>query len=213
MGWTGSGGLPLSGGTMSGGITFSGAQPQITATLGLGCRSSLAAGSTGTDFKFDTAGVTRTAGVLFGFYNNATSVLRHATDVARLYVTGSGGLSVESGSITVAGALIVSNSAVTQSASNTSVSVAGNRSAADAGADVILKSTADRSAGKLASFQKQSTEMAYVNWDGKHGVIAANTQTTVGAAGGASALPATPTGYELRVVDGTTRAFPYYAAS
>lgn len=38
-------------------------------------------------------------------------------------------------------------------------------------------------------------------------------QTTVGAAGGASALPATPTGYVLININGTNRAIPYYAAS
>lgn len=40
-----------------------------------------------------------------------------------------------------------------------------------------------------------------------------STQSTVGAAGGASALPATPTGYLLINVNGTNRAVPYYAAS
>lgn len=39
------------------------------------------------------------------------------------------------------------------------------------------------------------------------------TQTTVGSAGGASALPATPTGYILVNVAGTNRAVPFYAAS
>jgi hypothetical protein len=45
-----------------------------------------------------------------------------------------------------------------------------------------------------------------LTWDG-------NTQTTVGAAGGASALPATPTGY-LEITIGTTDyVVPYYAKS
>lgn len=39
------------------------------------------------------------------------------------------------------------------------------------------------------------------------------TQTTVGAAGGASALPATPTGYLKFMVDGVERVIPYYAVS
>lgn len=39
------------------------------------------------------------------------------------------------------------------------------------------------------------------------------TQTTVGAAGGASALPATPLGYLLVVVGTLTVAVPYYNAS
>lgn len=40
-----------------------------------------------------------------------------------------------------------------------------------------------------------------------------HTQTTVGAAGSASALPANPTGYVLVVIDGTERAIPFYAKS
>jgi hypothetical protein len=40
------------------------------------------------------------------------------------------------------------------------------------------------------------------------------TQTTVGAAGAASALPATPTGYiQASLADGTLIAIPYYAQS
>lgn len=39
------------------------------------------------------------------------------------------------------------------------------------------------------------------------------TQTTVGAAGGASALPATPLGYLLVQVGNSTVAIPYYNAS
>lgn len=38
-------------------------------------------------------------------------------------------------------------------------------------------------------------------------------QTTVGAAGGGSALPATPTGYILISINGTNQAVPYYAAA
>jgi len=43
--------------------------------------------------------------------------------------------------------------------------------------------------------------------------VAGNTQTTVGAAGGAAALPATPTGYLKFNVGGTTFAVPYYASA
>jgi len=39
------------------------------------------------------------------------------------------------------------------------------------------------------------------------------TQSTVGAAGGASALPATPTGYAKFKIDGTEYVIPYYAVS
>lgn len=43
--------------------------------------------------------------------------------------------------------------------------------------------------------------------------LGATTQTTVGAAGGASALPATPTGYLIINVAGTNRVVPFYAAA
>lgn len=45
------------------------------------------------------------------------------------------------------------------------------------------------------------------------GTTAASTQTTVGAAGGASALPATPTGYIRISISGTIRKIPFYADS
>lgn len=41
--------------------------------------------------------------------------------------------------------------------------------------------------------------------------FAGATQTTVGAAGGASALPATPTGYLTITIDTTEMVVPYYA--
>lgn len=40
-----------------------------------------------------------------------------------------------------------------------------------------------------------------------------DTQTTVGAAGAASALPATPTGYAVITIGGTDYVLPYYAKS
>jgi hypothetical protein len=42
--------------------------------------------------------------------------------------------------------------------------------------------------------------------------ISGNTATTVGAAGGASALPLTPTGYLKIDIGGTEFKVPYYAA-
>lgn len=56
--------------------------------------------------------------------------------------------------------------------------------------------------------------------DGTHGAISVTgftfggtTQTTVGAAGGASALPATPTGYLVITIGTTEYVVPYYAKS
>lgn len=43
--------------------------------------------------------------------------------------------------------------------------------------------------------------------------ISAETQTTVGAAGGATALPATPTLYMKMIIDNTEYVCPLYAVS
>lgn len=55
------------------------------------------------------------------------------------------------------------------------------------------------------------------NADGTHSDVSVegltfggDTQTTVGAAGGASALPATPTGYFVITIAGTEVVVPYY---
>jgi hypothetical protein len=49
-----------------------------------------------------------------------------------------------------------------------------------------------------------------VRADGKIVYVSGNTASTVGAAGGASALPATPTVYLQVVIGGTTYKIPYY---
>lgn len=56
------------------------------------------------------------------------------------------------------------------------------------------------------------------NPDGTHGAISVTaltfngtTQTTVGAAGAATALPANPTGYKVETINGTEYVIPYYA--
>lgn len=43
--------------------------------------------------------------------------------------------------------------------------------------------------------------------------VSAETQTTVGAAGGATALPATPTGYMKIIIENAEYVFPFYAVS
>lgn len=165
------------GGGVSGALTFSGAQPQIVATLGLGCRSSLVAGDAGTDFKFDTLGVTRTAGVLFGFYNNSTSVLRYASDTSRLYVTGSGGLTLEGGGALTAGTIQIQNETLAQSNTNGSIILKGNRNAADtAAADVVVNSTATRNAGLLLDVQNNGTSKFAVGFDGRFGFFGVTPQ-------------------------------------
>lgn len=56
--------------------------------------------------------------------------------------------------------------------------------------------------------------------DGTHSAISVTamtfngeTQTTVGAAGAATALPANPTGYKVETINGTEYVIPYYAKS
>jgi len=58
-----------------------------------------------------------------------------------------------------------------------------------------------------------NTSRFSVRQDGRIGLdSAAILQTTVGASGAASALPANPLGYFKIVIDGTTRVVPYYTA-
>jgi hypothetical protein len=58
----------------------------------------------------------------------------------------------------------------------------------------------------LASGAHSDVTVTGLTWNG-------DTQTTVGAAGGASALPATPTGYVVFTISGTEYVIPYYAKS
>jgi hypothetical protein len=70
------------------------------------------------------------------------------------------------------------------------VTVAGS---ASNGTRLVLYGSAHTDAGKLG--------------------LTVSSQTTVGAAGGASALPATPVGYMVFKINGTDRAVPYYVVS
>ena len=74
-------------------------------------------------------------------------------------------------------------------------------------AGTVIRNSADNTSllavanGGVVSLSATGT----INWD------AAQTGTTVGAAGGASALPATPTGYVSIQIAGVARRVPYYA--
>lgn len=61
--------------------------------------------------------------------------------------------------------------------------------------------------GDITAGAKFASTAGYFSW------LAAATQTTVGAAGAATALPANPTGYAKVQMGGTVRVIPYYAAS
>lgn len=80
-------------------------------------------------------------------------------------------------------------------------------------APVATFSQASSATGDIQQNLVGATKHFYVKSSGLPGWVAADTQTTVGAAGGASALPATPTGYLKIDQDGTTVAVPYYASA
>jgi len=58
--------------------------------------------------------------------------------------------------------------------------------------------------GKTLTMPILNGEIRFVN---------AETQTTVGAAGGATALPATPTGYMKIIINSVEYVCPFYAVS
>lgn len=62
-----------------------------------------------------------------------------------------------------------------------------------------------------ASVPRQSRVLVQPLILGTLSLPSAKTQTTVGAAGGASALPATPTGYLTVNIGNTTYVIPFYA--
>lgn len=84
-----------------------------------------------------------------------------------------------------------------------------------AATDVALtvKGYASQSADLAQFVTSAGTKLSGVTSNGYLSVATGLTQTTVGAAGGASDLPASPTGYMKLDVNGTTRVVPFYAAS
>jgi hypothetical protein len=75
------------------------------------------------------------------------------------------------------------------------------------------------SVGDLALELKKALTAISAGWNVEHNpdgthkartVAVETTQTTVGAAGGATALPATPKGYAVLTVNGTEYVVPYY---
>ena len=80
--------------------------------------------------------------------------------------------------------------------------------------DITLATTnfAAQTADSLAVQNSAASTVWGVTAAGLMKYIAGNTATTVGAAGGASALPATPTGYLKIDIGGTGYKVPYYAS-
>lgn len=90
----------------------------------------------------------------------------------------------------------------------------------------LLRIFGRRNINQLASDCEKLAVGVQTGWDeehkpdGTHGAISVDgltwdgdTQTTVGAAGGASALPATPSKYIEVTIDGTDYVIPVYAKS
>jgi len=71
---------------------------------------------------------------------------------------------------------------------------------------ILLGGTGTSTQGKI--FIGASADTTHTNLR-----INGSTQSTVGAAGGASVLPVTPTGYVLININGTDRVIPYYASA
>ena len=79
---------------------------------------------------------------------------------------------------------------------------------------MVSRGTASQSASLQEWQDSAGTVLASVSAAGLHKWAAGNEQTTVGAAGAASALPATPTKYlKVKGSDGTTYVVPAYAAA
>jgi hypothetical protein len=77
---------------------------------------------------------------------------------------------------------------------------------------VLTRNFAAQTADSISVQNSASSPVWGVTAAGFMKYIAGNTATTVGAAGGASALPATPTGYLKIDIGGTEYKVPYYAA-
>lgn len=84
----------------------------------------------------------------------------------------------------------------------------------DAGDVVVkVKGYASQTADLIQFSVGAGAKLSGVTKDGYLSIAAGLSQSGVGSAGGATALPATPTGYMKIDVAGTTRVVPYYAAS
>lgn len=80
----------------------------------------------------------------------------------------------------------------------------------NAGNFTITGTSAAAATFTLDTFSLKEVQAGDLNIGGTLRYGSWNTQTTVGAAGGASALPATPLGYIKATIDGTAVVIPYY---
>ena len=93
-----------------------------------------------------------------------------------------------------------------------SAQFAVNNTQSTADVTVLTRNFAAQTADSISVQNSAASTVWGVTAAGFMKYIAGNTATTVGAAGGASALPATPTGYLKIDIGGTEYKVPYYAA-
>ncbi len=162
----------------------------------------LESGRTGT-------GVTRTLRL-----RNADSVFVGVNTLG----AGTGNIELASGSTSITNAVGVRTSFTSTAASGTPyhVEIAPTiNQSGTAGYTALRVAVTETATGSGAKRLVETAVGGTVNFgvlnNGRIQYIAGNTATTVGAAGGASSLPATPTGYLLIDIGGTAFKVPYYA--
>jgi hypothetical protein len=156
----------------------------------------LGAGSVLTEqVGFRSALVGGTATNTYGFYANIAS----ASNTWQFYANGTGANYFNGR--TGVGILLTSTAqfGVTNAQSTTDITV-------------LTRNFAAQTADSISVQNSASSPIWGVTAAGFMKYISGNTATTVGAAGGASALPATPTGYLKIDIGGTEFKVPYYAA-
>jgi hypothetical protein len=160
--------------------------------------------------------VVTTAGVLSGI-NNVVFTSGDQTVAGVKTYTGrqafSGSVSPAAGA-SVAGAAFYSAPTIIEAGSGTHALLAANYfdvPAITGGAALVTDAATVYIAGPTGATVAGKDYALWV--DAGRVRIDVTTQTTVGAAGGASALPATPTGYAQINIGGTDFVMPYYAAA
>lgn len=78
---------------------------------------------------------------------------------------------------------------------------------------LFVKRVASQAEDLIEAHDESNVVLWAVTKDGRQRIVSANTQTTVGAAGSASALPGVPRGWIKTVVNGVDCVVPYWVAS
>jgi hypothetical protein len=149
-----------------------------------------------------------TATDLLKLYNGATTRVIGLLQTAQTWTalqTFSAGVIVSSGNLTVSTGNIAATAGTVTG--GTGVTASTGNITATTGDLVATAGNVTASAGTVSATNLTSTGTTTL---GTVNFSTTSTATTVGAAGGASALPATPLGYLIIKVAGTDRKIPYY---